>query len=288
MRNVNSESLQSLRQRPHWSFSRINSLVNFCSLAWAFKYVYRVEPLHTQVPLVFGGVYHSTLEFHMGRLAAGRDVSVEETTQLFADVLSDKARHTDPPLKLADGQTIDSLIEKGRAMVAAYIESRDPAERIVGVSVPFSVPLIDGAGQMLGKPLIGEFDLSVQRGGKYVIVDWKTAARKWPESKPRTDLQPTCYLYANYRSTGNTAAQFRFDVVTKAKEPRCHEYTTKRNAEDFARLGQLVRVLERTIAHECFYPSDSSWECKNCPYGFACQAWHRERARSFHHFELAA
>ena len=33
MRNVNSESLQSLRQRPHWSFSRINSLVNFCSLA---------------------------------------------------------------------------------------------------------------------------------------------------------------------------------------------------------------------------------------------------------------
>ena len=288
MKNVNSEPLQSLRQRPHWSFSRINSLVNFCSLAWAFKYVYREEPVHTPAALVFGGVFHSTLEFYAGRKAEGIDVSAEEALQLFGDLLTDKAGHTDPPLRLTKGQTVDSLIESGRKMVAAYIESRDPAERIVGVSVPFSVPLIDGAGKMLSKPLIGEFDMTAQCGGKYVIVDWKTAARKWPESKPRADLQPTCYLYANYRGIGNTAAEFRFDVVTKTKEPRCHEYPTKRTAEDFARLGHLVRVLERTIAHECFYPSDSSWECKNCPYGFACQAWHRERARSFHHFELAA
>ena len=288
MKNPEPESLASMRKRPHWSFSRINSLVNYCSLAWAFKYVYKEQPLHTPAALVFGGVFHSTLEFYAGRKAEGIDVSVEEAAQLFADLLVDKAGHTDPPLKPADSQSIDSMIESGQKMIRAYIESRDPSERIIGVSVPFSVPLIDGAGQMLGKPLIGEFDLTVQRSGKYVIVDWKTSARKWPESKAETDLQPTCYLYAHYRSTGNTAAEFRFDVVTKTKEPQCHEYPTKRIAEDFARLGQLVRVLERTVAHECFYPTDSSWECKNCPYGLACQAWHRDRARSFHHFELAA
>ncbi|MDX9980311.1 MAG: hypothetical protein RBU25_09835 [Lentisphaeria bacterium] len=51
--------------------------------------------------------------------------------------------------------------------------------------------------------------------------------------------------------------------------------------DDFVRLGELVRVLERVVANECFHPQEGGWECGNCPYVTACQSWHRERGRTF-------
>ncbi|MFO7866870.1 MAG: PD-(D/E)XK nuclease family protein, partial [Candidatus Aminicenantes bacterium] len=67
--------------------------------------------------------------------------------------------------------------------------------------------------EMLDKPLIGEFDLTVERDGVYTVVDWKTSARRWPKDRARTDLQPTCYLWAHFRGAGDSSARFRFDVV---------------------------------------------------------------------------
>ena len=173
-------------------------------------------------------------------------------------------------------------------MLRTYLQAQKLDERVLSVSVPFSVPLIDASGEMLEKPLIGEFDLTMEVGGVYTIVDWKTSAKRWPATKPRTDLQPTCYLWAHHHATGDLNAQFRFDVVTKTKTPVCEKLYTRRSTDDFKRLGELVRVLENIVANECFYPADSSWECSNCPYSLACQSWHRERARPHVHFELAA
>ena len=51
------------------------------------------------------------------------------------------------------------------------------------------------------------------------------------------------------RYTGN---QFRFDVVTKTKPPVCERHPATRDGEDFVRLGELVRVLERVVAGDCF------------------------------------
>jgi len=150
------------------------------------------------------------------------------------------------------------------------------------------VPLIDASGERLSKPLIGEFDLTVVSEGVHTIVDWKTSARRWPPGKVRTDLQPTCYLWADYHRTGNANARFRFDVVTKAKTPACDQYPTRREPDEFVRLAELVRVLERRIEAEAFHPVDSSWECKGCPYGLDCQSWHRARARTYVQFELLA
>jgi hypothetical protein len=235
----NPQTLSELRKQPHWSYSSINALANFCSLAWAYRYVYRVEPLHTPVNLVFGSVFHSALDFWAVRKFEGEDCS--------------------------------------------HVE-----DRVLGIGVPFSVPLIDAAGETLTKPLIGEFDMTVERDGVTYIVDWKTAARKWPESKALTDLQPTCYLWAHSFATGDMNALFRFDVVTKTKTPVCEQHVTKRTPADFTRLAERVRVLERMVEHDCFQPDDQSWECKDCPFSLECQSWQRERARTHVHFELAA
>jgi CRISPR/Cas system-associated exonuclease Cas4 (RecB family) len=275
---LDSPSLAELRRQPHWSFSRINALVNYCSLAWAFRYVHRLQPESTPVSLVFGGAFHSALAFHATRRLHGKKVTVADCQEVFAGLLTENCRRDGPPVRLNDGQTIDTSIAQGQRMLAVYLDSPDPEEQIEAVSMPFSVPLVDASGRLLDKPLIGEFDLVVRNGGIRTVVDWKTSARRWPKGKAETDLQATCYLWAEQQSR-HTDSQFRFEVVTKTKEPVCERHAAIRDDEDFVRLGELVRVLERIVANECFVPQEGGWECANCPYATACRAWHRERAR---------
>jgi len=272
-------SLASLRRQPHWSFSRINALVNYCSLAWAFRYVHRLEPESTPVSLVFGSAFHSALAFQATRRLHGKECTVADCQEVFADLLARNCRREGPPVRLGDGQTIDTSIAQGQRMLATYLSSLDPEEQIEAVSMPFSVPLMDASGRLLDKPLIGEFDLVVRQSGIRTVVDWKTSARRWPNGKAETDLQATCYLWAEQQSR-RPDSKFRFEVVTKTKVPVCECHAAIRGDEDFVRLGELVRVLERIVANECFLPQEGGWECTNCAYATACKAWHRERARS--------
>jgi len=111
------------------------------------------------------------------------------------------------------------------------------------------------------------------------VVDWKTSARRWPEGKAATDLQPTCYLWAEHQ-LGHEGTRFRFEVVTKTKVPACERHPAAREGDDFTRLGELARVLEIVVANKCFHPRDGGWECANCPYATACKEWHGRRTKS--------
>jgi Holliday junction resolvase-like predicted endonuclease len=272
-------SLASLRRQPHWSFSRINALVNYCSLAWAFRYVHRLKPRFTPVSLVFGSAFHSALAFHATRRLHGQEATIADCQEVFADLLTENCRREGPPVRLGDDETIDTLVARGQRMLATYLASLDPEAEIEAVSMPFSVPLVDASGTRLAKPLIGEHDLVVRKDGIRTIIDWKTSARRWTKAKAATDLQATCYLWAEHQQ-GRPDTRFRFDVVTKTKTPTCERHHASRNPEDYCRLGELVRVLERIVANECFHPQDSGWECGNCPYATACKSWHRERNRT--------
>jgi putative RecB family exonuclease len=264
-------SLAELRKRPHWSFSRINGLVNFCSLAWAFRYVYRREPEFRPASLVFGSAFHGALAFHANRRLQGKKCTAA-CHDVLADLLTTNCQADGPPVRFGNGEDLDSLIQQGQSMLDASLASLDPEEEIEAVGVPFSVPLIDASGIPLDKPLIGEYDLVVRKNGISTIVDWKTSARRWPKGKAETDLQPTCYLWAEQHQ-GRPGTQFRFDVVTKTKQPTCEQHHATRSPADFAQLGETARVLERIVANDCFLPRQGSWECANCPYAGACKGW---------------
>jgi putative RecB family exonuclease len=262
-------SLAELRRRPHWSFSRINGLVNYCSLAWAFRYVYKCEPEFRPASLVFGSAFHGALAFHANRRLQGRDCTIADCHDVFAALIATNCQADGPPVRFGNGEDLDSLIQQGQAMLDAYLASLDPEEEIVGVGVPFSVPLIDANRIPLDKPLIGEYDLVVRKNGIRTIVDWKTSARRWPKGKADTDLQATCYLWAE-KHQGRPDTQFRFDVGTKAKTPTCEQHQARRTSNDFTQLGKTVRILERIVTNACFLPRRGSWECADCPYRDAC------------------
>lgn len=287
---MNTTSLEQLRRKPHWSYSSINRFLNVCALQWAFRYVYAMPPAFTPAALVTGKTFHRVASYVTLRRKAGNPVQPEEALALGADLLAQEIRGTEPAVRFDPeaGDDMDSLHAQLRRLLETWLASLDPTEKVLHVDTPFAVPLDDAAGEKLERPLIGEFDCVVEAAGQPVLVDWKTSARKWPESRVRIDLQPTCYLYAWVQLGGRSDTRFRFDVVTKTKVPAVDHVETVRHRDDFQRLVECVKIAEAMVRQEHFLPSDQSYACSDCPWGMACAGWHRDRCRSFHHLELAA
>jgi PD-(D/E)XK nuclease superfamily protein len=263
--------LRKLRKKPHWSFSSINSFVNICSLQWAFKYVYKEEPESTPIPLLFGTAFHKTAEW----IATGRmkniAVKAEDAQAVFSEAWNWECRAAD---NLSLPQEEWSLLNStGRKMIECL--NREWTEKnILNVSKVFAV-MLPGAS----KPFIGEIDLIVKDDSEdVVLVDWKTAAKRWPEGKAEGDLQATVFSFAWKQLTG-IIPKFRYDVVTKTKEPAYVQYPTIRTDDDFLRLSHLVGIVEKAVKAEAFFPNEQGFYCNGCQYASACKAWHRKQAR---------
>jgi putative RecB family exonuclease len=287
---MSTAPLTELRKRPHWSYSSINRFLNVCALQWAFRYVYDIPAAFTPTALVTGKTFHRVASFVSVQFKAGASVKREEALTLGADLLAQEVRTAEPAILFDPeaGDDINSLQAQLRRLLETWLDSRDPAVKVLHVDAPFAVPLEDAEGERLDRPLIGEFDCVVEADGLPVLVDWKTSARKWPESRVRIDLQPTCYLYAWSKLGGRTDTRFRFEIVTKTKTPVVERVETLRRRDDFQRLVECVKIAEGMIRRELFLPSDQSYACADCPWGMACAGWHGNRSRSLHRLELAA
>ncbi len=267
-------SLNNYRDRPHWSYSSLNQLLNICSLQWMFEKVEKLPRHFTPISLAFGCAYHRVMEFIAAHRMDGNLPTAKDTRDLFHTVWK-RAQTEGLPLEKTD-DTPEQLAEQGAGLVDAYLHQIDPAERVVDFNRAFAVPV----GQS-DKPLIGEIDCVVEAAGDIELVDWKTSARRWPKDQADKSLQPTVYLYgAEQFRPGAGCDRFRFDVGLKTKKPVIERNFTTRSPEDFLRLERMVETADRIVAQEIFYPSEQSFACGGCAFQEPCKAWHRQAARS--------
>jgi len=110
--------------------------------------------------------------------------------------------------------------------------------------------------------------------GRLVVVDLKTAARKYTDLQVEASLQLSIYSYA---TTMNGLAdledlRLRFDVLTKTKQPELHRYWTTRDRAANRRLLRLVAEVLHAIEAGVFHPNPG-WPCKDCPFRSRCWAW---------------
>lgn len=266
---------------PHWSYSRLNRFMT-CSLQWAFQYYYRFEPEHTPLSLVFGGAFHTAATLIAMNIRDGRTTDVTEAEDFFSECFLKECRTAKKiTFDDCDENSCDTM---GRAMAAYLLETWPEDETVVDAAVPFRAMLTDYSGvQVSQSPMIGEFDMVAKlKDGTTVIVDWKTAARKWPVDKASKDFQATCYLYAGWREHGMNpeTTVFRYDVVTKTAKPSVTRYQTMRKHDHFQRMLKLVGAVENAIKAEVFLPNEGSFFCGDCVYASACREWHRTQART--------
>ena len=270
--------LEEYRKQPHWSFSALNQLLNICSLQWAFQRVDKLEPAFTSVNLCFGSAYHRTMEWIGMMRMQGTLPDVADAQDVFTDMWERQVQEERAPVKYKPGESSDTIAAQGRGLIACFIEHADPAEEVLAVNYTFSVPLVTPSGVQLVKPLIGEIDAVYGRNGKPLLIDWKTAARRWPARQAETIMQATAMLYG-YNYDHGVIPHFRFDVLVKNKTPIFETHEVQRTPDDFERLVCLVQQAEDIVRHGVFYPSEQSNFCGGCPYQQACKAWHRQQAR---------
>ena len=261
-------TLMELRKRPHWSFSSLNSLLNICSLQWYFQKVAKLKPTHTSVNLIAGSVYHRTLDQVFMCRKLGMPLTVQTAQELYTEDWRRSSQSEPIQYGKLDAQGVE---EQGRGLIQVAWDNMDPHEKVLEVGEVFCVPLVH-QGKFLTKPLVGEFDLVVEKAGKPLVIDWKTSATRWAKSKADKSLQATAYSMA-YQQKHGINPPVRFDVAVKNKTPVFESHVTHRDEPSWELLGALVAKAESMVRHDLYYPSLDSFACSGCAFKGACAEW---------------
>jgi len=273
--------LRAERER-YWSQSRIG-LFLLCSLKYAFAYVYKVEKEFMAPALPFGSAVHRSLEMMALSRKENHTMPRSDCEDLFAEVWQRQMRE-EQNVRFSEGEDAETYLKQGINVVGVFRDNDDESEEVLAVCQAMAVPLVDRDGRALPDPLIGELDVLVRTAdGRKVICDWKTAGQRWPVpkngSKGKADLeiQPTALLYA-YRQTYGEIPGFTYRIVTKTKTPAYQDIQTARTQDDFDRLVEIVKVIDRSVKSEVFLPQQG-FMCPSCQYQGACARWHRQAAK---------
>lgn len=161
-------------------------------------------------------------------------------------------------------------------MLEVFHAKREPGAEVLAVEEAFDVPLIDlDTGEILDRALVGTLDLVERDGdGRVVVVDLKTASRKYDSLQVEASLQLSVYSYAtSLNGLGDQEdLRLRFDVLTKTKQPELYRYWTQRDRAASVSLFRLVAEVLQAIEAGVFHPNPG-WQCKDCQFRSQCWAW---------------
>jgi len=270
MNAYRARPLDELRAAPHTSVSAIGCWIR-CSESFKHRYILRTPPSHRPAALAFGSAIHSALAaFYEHLQAYGEKPPVDLLHDTFTGRMDVEVADTSIPLLLDDNEDAGSLKDMGVGLLTVF--HRDglvPDGRVVGVEVPFSVDLADPeTGEVGDVPLVGAIDAIVVHGGKTVLLEHKTAARKFTQDRLQHDLQPTAYRYAS-RSLGILRPGLAFQVLMKGRKPGVDVLAVERTDDQVIEMLNTVAAVLRGIGAGVFY-KNRGWACGDCGFRYKC------------------
>jgi CRISPR/Cas system-associated exonuclease Cas4 (RecB family) len=266
--------LADLRKEPHFSYSALNCFLNICQLQYYFRYIEKLQSEQVSVALPFGSAFHSALSEQAQAAKQGKLLTAQELTDAFATYFKAALASNEKVIFKKDETADDLILLAGRMLDSVTLEWCD-YWNIEAVALPFRIDFPDSE-----LPLIGELDMVISQNTpfdaqetNYCIVDFKTAARMWPDGKADRDLQATVFTYAFEKLYGQKA-DFRFDIITKTKNLAVKRFHTRRSEDNFARLERIVSEVNKAVKAGVFLPNETSFACASCPYASSCASWH--------------
>ena len=250
------------RAELHVSVSQVKSWL-ICSRRYSYRYVRGIEPEHRSPNLVLGSAVHEALAAFYVSVTAGKVIGVDELVANFTDAWA-RELQGDQTLLLPEGTTADNIKDQGIGLVKAFAEYAAVPDKVVSVEQLFAVDIADPkSGELIEEQLVGYLDAVVVEDGKQVILEHKTAARRWSRDQLDYDLQAGVYLAV----TG--AEKLRFQVLLKTKTPGfvTHDVTRTEQQKDEA-IEILCRVLD-AIRSGISWPN-RGWQCRTCGYQRQC------------------
>ena len=261
--------LDVLRERLHVSYSQIRTYL-ICPARHQHQYLLGTEPSHRPVALVFGGAVHAALAAHYGHAKAeGAAMPLEALQDAFRDRWEDEM---DQPVPIVFDEQKDAgaFVDQGVDLLRVFHERAGTPE-VIAVEQPFSVDLVDPVtGEVLDVKLVGAFDLVTQENGRPVIVEHKTAARKYTLNQIAWDLQPSVYAHAAYE-LGMEDVGLRYQILLKTKTPAVEIREIERTSAHVREMLRTVTTVLRAIEADVFY-RNRGWQCGDCPFAYRCNA----------------
>ena len=205
--------------RPHWSVSSLNQYLNVCGLQYFFQRIAKLPKESESSNLVFGSTVHETLSCIYEHLQEGNALSPEDSAEAFASAWEIYVKTADSQVVYSGKDSYDGLLARGRALIEHFVQEINPDEDVISVDQRFLAPLVSTDGSVLEMPLLGYFDLVVERDGVPVICDFKTASRRYTDHKIDNDLQSVGYGYAGSMLFDQNEVTFEWRVLLKTKAP---------------------------------------------------------------------
>jgi len=249
-----------------------------CPRKYELKYIRGVAPAFVPVNLAFGSAFHEALAGYYGEIKISgiplrRDLVLDVFRAAWA-----KATEGDVPLQADDDDNSGVIIDKGVSMLHAFYEQAGTPV-VESVEHGFTITLHDrDTGEALEEQLVGTMDLLIREEGRIVVVEHKSAARKFTEDQLRYDIQPTAYQIAA-RESGLGDVALRFQIITKSKVPSVQIADIHRDDQAEADFVRTATGVLKAIASGVSYPV-RGWQCRGCPYESACNQPARSQAKS--------
>ncbi len=243
-----------------------------CPRRYELKYVRGAEPEFVPIALAFGAAFHEALAAYYQELkTTGEPLRRDLVLDVFRSAW-DRASDGPVPLQADDEDDLAGIVDRGVSMLHAFHEHAAKADpfAVEAVEHGFTITLHDpDSGEPLEEQLVGTMDLVVREGECRVVVEHKTAARRYSEDQLKFDVQPTAYKIAA-RESGLGEVSLRFQVVTKTKVPVVQIADLRRDARDEGDFARIAAGVLKAIDAGVSYPV-RGWACRSCPFSSSCR-----------------
>lgn len=198
------------------------------------------------------------------KLRYGVDLSVRAVQDAFKMAFDDAVREDEIPLS-----DTKELFDISWKLVEQYHREQAPTITPAYVERKLEMPL---PGKHV-KKLIGFVDLITTDG---TVIDYKSAAWKWPEAQVNTSLQPTVYGLL----LGVESLSFEYHIIVKTDAIRKDKFgdgiyymRTHRSLKDFEWLTRLIlkmiKIIEEPDMYSLIVPSPGN-HCMSCHVRKTC------------------
>ena len=254
--------LAALRDAPHCSVSSIKTYL-MCPMKYAHRYINNTEASHRSVALVLGRGVHDALEsFYRFWQEQDADPPVELVTDTFSTTWR-RGLVGNPPVKAVD---IGADKDMGIALIRTFYEQASRPLKVLAVEEAFAIPVSEDEERLL----VGAVDaLILDKQNRSVLVESKTAKRRWSKDQLAYDFQPTIYQVAIRHMDLVENPAIRFDFLLKLKVPAFESVEVYRTIAQEQEAFHVLRQVLRAIDAGIFYPV-RGWMCGDCEYAHAC------------------
>lgn len=246
-----------------------------CPRQYVLKYVRGIEPAFVPTAFAFGSAFHAAVAaFYLELRNTGEPLQRSLAFDVFRDAW-EHARSGRIPLQADEDEDRDLsvLADKGIAMVDVFLDhvgDRIGHQQVEAVEHSFAVPIHDpDTGELLEEQLVGTVDALIREDGRRVLLEHKTAARRYTADQLRYDPQPTAYRYAaRILELGNVGV--RYQIVTKATMAVVQVEDVVRGERDEDDLLRTALGVLRSVDSGVDYPI-RGWQCRTCPFSYKCR-----------------